>query len=182
MSVVDDGVSVGAAPACTAVCFPRIQLPLVGADGVDEGSAGSSLRGRRGDDVVLVFWDPYPQAPCRCAAVSSAVDAGLLRYVCRRASGSSSLSSAGEGAELAVPHLSSSSPCGYEETEIYDFPSVFRSLESRSSCAPGVSNDGDAAAARPGSALEIEDGGLPRDLSVIFKFFGVVCVLLCLVI
>ena len=117
-------------------------------------------------------WASRPRALRRCTAASSVVGAGLLGYVCRRASGSSSLSSAGEGAELVVPLPSSSSPCGYKVTEIYDFPSVFRSPKSRSSCAPGGSNDGDAAAARPGSALEIEDGGFPRDLSVFFKFFG----------
>ena len=173
-SVVDGGVFVGAVLPCTTWCSPRIWLPLIGAAGAGDGSVGVSLRGRRGGDAGLVFWDPCPRALCRCIAVSSVVDAGLPRYVCRRASGSSSLSSAGEGAKLAVPPLSSSSSCGYEETEIYDFSSMVRSPKSRSSCVPGGSNDGDAAAARPGSTLELEDGGLPEDLSVIFKFFGVV--------
>ena len=172
--MADGGVLVEAARSCTAWCSSRIWLPLVGAAGSDDGSVDSSLRGRRCGVVGLVFWDPLPRAPCRCVAVSSGVGVGLLRYVCWRAPGSSSPSSAGEGAELVVLLLSSSSSCWFGATENYDFPSVFRSPTSRSSCALGGSSDGDAAAARPGSASEVQDGGLLRDLFVIFKFVEVV--------
>ena len=125
-------------------------------------------------------WASHLQAFRRCAAVSSVGGAGLLEYLCRRVPGSSSPSSAGEGAEMAVPRPSSSSSCRYVATENYDFPSVWRSPKSRSSRAPGGSSDGDqAAAARPGSASVFEEDDVPRDLIVIFMFSGVV--LYCLV-
>ena len=169
-SVVGVGVFAGAAAAHTASWSSLIQLPLVGAVRADDGSVGVPPRGRRDDDGVLVLWGSCLRALCRCAAVSSNVGVGLWRYVSGGPPGSSSLSSAGEGAELVMPYPSSSS-CGYEETENYDFPTAWISPESRSSSAPGGSSDGDVAA-RPGSASKREEDGTLRDLFVIFKFFG----------
>ena len=81
-SVTGDGVSVEAAPARTVFWSSQIRLPLVGAVCSDDGSVDVSLRGRRGDDDVLVLWEFRPRACCRCAGVSSIVGVWLLRYVC----------------------------------------------------------------------------------------------------
>ena len=149
--------------------IPDFILPLAGRGG----------EGRRWWWSVIRFW-------CRWfSAVLSGGSAPAGRggegcscwrwYVCRRAPGSSSLSSAGEGADSVVLRPSSSSSCGYGVTENHDFPSGWRSPTSRSSRVPGGSSDGDqAAAARPGSASELEEDDGPWDLIVIFLFSGVV--------
>lgn len=79
--VAGDGVSVGAAPVSPAFWSSQIRPPLVDARCVDDGSVGVSLDGRRGDDGALVLWESCPRALCRCAAASSFVGVGLLRYV-----------------------------------------------------------------------------------------------------
>ena len=79
--VAGGGVKVRAALVRSAFWSSRIRPFLVDAGRVDDGSVGVSPGGRRGDDGASVSWESCPRALCRCAAVSSIVGAGLLRYV-----------------------------------------------------------------------------------------------------
>ena len=130
--------------------------------------------GRRagGGDSTMELLSPGRFSATARLAPASSCDLGAL-FFCRWSSpGSSSLSPVGGGVDLVVSRSSASPSCWYGETEGDDFPTAWKSPQLSSSPAPEGSGGG-VAAARPCPASEFAVDGSPKDLIVIFSFFGV---------